>query len=248
MVRMLLRNARALCRQRLPQHVRPFAVQAFPGYPLQEAVKLAKAYAVAPFDETIEIVIITGLDPRKPNQMVRGLVTLPHGTGKSPRIAVFAKGAKAEEAKAAGADLVGGAELAEQILAGTIDFSRCMATPDMMPVVGKVARVLGPRGLMPNPKMGTVTMKIAEAVATAKMGQFEFKCNKQGEIYAGCGKASFNKENLVENLIEFIGRVTESKPEGSKGTYIGRIFVSSSQGAGVRVDITKPPLNMRAGF
>jgi len=223
-------------------------VQPFSGYNLEDAVRLVQAYATANFPENIQLTVRTGLDPRKPNQMVRGLVTLPHGTGKSPRIAVFAKGPKAEAAKEAGADIVGQQDLADEILAGNIDFTRCMATPDMMPVVGKVARVLGPRGLMPNPKMGTVTMNIAEAVQTAKLGEFEFKCTKDGDVFVPVGKVDFSRQQLEENIRAFIDRMEELKPAGARGTYIGRMFISSDQGKGTKIDITKAPFYMREQF
>ena len=207
-------------------------------YPLDEAVKLVKAGAKAKFDETIEVAMNLGVDPRHADQMVRGVVNLPNGTGKTVRVAVFAKGAKAEEAKKAGADLVGADDLAEQINSGTIDFDRCIATPDMMAVVGRLGKVLGPRGLMPNPKLGTVTMNVGEAVKAVKGGQVEFRVEKAGLIQAGVGKASFSEQQILENLRTFIDAVVKAKPSGAKGQYVKKVAVSSTMGPGVRIDVT----------
>ena len=207
-------------------------------YPLDEAVKLVKAGAKAKFDETIEVAMNLGVDPRHADQMVRGVVNLPNGTGKTVRVAVFAKGAKAEEAKKAGADLVGADDLAEQINGGTIDFDRCIATPDMMAVVGRLGKVLGPRGLMPNPKLGTVTMNVGEAVKAVKGGQVEFRVEKAGLIQAGVGKASFSEQQILENLRTFIDAVVKAKPSGAKGQYVKKVAVSSTMGPGVRIDVT----------
>jgi large subunit ribosomal protein L1 len=207
-------------------------------YPLDEAVKLVKAGAKAKFDETIEVAMNLGVDPRHADQMVRGVVNLPNGTGKTVRVAVFAKGAKAEEAKKAGADLVGADDLAEQINGGTIDFDRCIATPDMMAVVGRLGKVLGPRGLMPNPKLGTVTMNVGEAVKAVKGGQVEFRVEKAGLIQAGVGKASFSEQQILENLRTFIDAVVKAKPSGAKGQYVKKVAVSSTMGPGIRIDVT----------
>ncbi len=206
-------------------------------YPVGEAVKLIKQRATAKFDETVEIAMNLGVDPRHADQNVRGVVTLPHGTGKSVRVAVFAKGDKAEEAKNAGADVVGAEDLAEQIQGGKMDFERCIATPDMMPVVGRLGKILGPRGLMPNPKLGTVTNDVAEAVQAAKGGQVEFRVEKAGIVHAGVGKASFSDEALVENITAFVGAITRAKPSGAKGTYIKRVSLSSTMGPGLRVEV-----------
>jgi len=203
----------------------------------EAAVKLVKGNATAKFDETIEVSMNLGVDPRHADQMVRGVVQLPNGTGKNVRVAVFAKDAKAEEAKAAGADFVGEAELAEQIQGGMMDFDRCIATPDMMAVVGRLGKVLGPRGLMPNPKLGTVTVDVAEAVKAAKGGQVEFRVEKAGVIHAGIGKASFSEAQLLENFMAFFNAVAKARPSGAKGTYIKKVSVSSTMGAGVTVDV-----------
>ena len=207
-------------------------------YALDKAVDLIKQGAKAKFDETIEISMNLGIDPKQSDQNVRGVVLLPNGTGKSLRVAVFAKGPKAEQAKAAGADLVGADDLAEQVNAGKIEFDRCIATPDMMGVVGKLGKVLGPRGLMPNPKLGTVTNDIAEAVKAAKGGQVEFRAEKAGLIHAGIGKASFSKEAIVANVKAFVGAVSKAKPSGSKGTYIKKVSLSSTMGAGVKLEVS----------
>ncbi len=206
-------------------------------YALDEAVKLVKAGAKAKFDETVEISMNLGIDPRHADQMVRGVVSLPNGTGKSVRVAVFARGAKAEEAKAAGADIVGAEDLAEKINGGTMDFERCIATPDMMGVVGRLGKVLGPRGLMPNPKLGSVTMDVAGAVKAAKAGQVEFRAEKAGIVHAGVGKASFSEAALTENVKAFVGAITRAKPTGAKGTFINKVTISSTMGPGVKLDI-----------
>jgi len=213
------------------------AVEADKLYVLSEAVKLIKSNATAKFDETVEIAVNLGVDPKHADQMVRGVVSLPNGTGKTVRVAVFAKGDKADEAKAAGAELVGDADLAELIQKGEMNFDRCIATPDMMMVVGRLGKVLGPRGLMPNPKLGTVTADVAQAVKDAKGGQIEFRVEKLGIIHAGVGKASFDEKALVENVTTFINALNKAKPSGAKGTYFKRISLSSTMGPGVKVDI-----------
>ncbi len=202
-----------------------------------DAVALVKANATAKFDETVEISMNLGVDPRHADQMVRGTVNLPNGTGKSVRVAVFARGPKADEAKEAGADIVGAEDLMEIVQGGKIDFDRCIATPDMMPIVGRLGKVLGPRNLMPNPKIGTVTMDVKEAVAAAKGGQVQFKVEKAGVIHAGVGKASFDEGQLVENVKAFIEAVGKSKPAGAKGTYMKKISLSSTMGPGVSVSV-----------
>ncbi len=207
-------------------------------YGLEEAIKLVKDRAGAKFDETVEISMNLGIDPRHADQTVRGVVTLPNGTGKSVRVAVFAKEAKAEEAAKAGADVVGTDDLAGRIQAGEIDFDRCIATPDMMPVVGKLGKILGPRGLMPNPKLGTVTNDVAEAVQAAKGGQVEFRAEKAGIVHAGVGKASFSETALAENIKAFARAISNAKPSGAKGTYIKRVSVSSTMGPGVKLDVS----------
>ena len=204
-------------------------------YGIDEAVKIVKSNAKAKFDETVEIAINLGVDPRHADQMVRGVVQLPHGTGKSVRVAVFAKGDKADEAKGAGADIVGADDLAEKIQAGEIDFDRCIATPDMMAVVGRLGKILGPRGLMPNPKLGTVTQDVAAAVAAAKGGQVEFRAEKAGIVHAGVGRASFSQDALVENVKAFVGAIGRAKPSGAKGTFICKVALSSTMGPGVRL-------------
>ncbi len=206
-------------------------------YQLNEAVGMIKNNATAKFDETIEIAVNLGVDPRHSDQMVRGMVTLPNGTGKSVRVAVFAKDANIEVAKEAGADIVGGEELAEQVQKGEIDFDRCISTPDMMSVVGKLGKVLGPRGLMPNPKLGTVTKDVAEAVKAAKGGQVEFRVEKAGVIHAGVGKASFSEEALSENIAAFVGAIQKAKPSGAKGTYMKKVALSSTMGPGIKLDL-----------
>jgi large subunit ribosomal protein L1 len=204
-------------------------------YPLEEAVKLVKSRATAKFDETIEVAINLGVDPRHADQMVRGVVSLPNGTGRKLRVAVFAKGPKADEAKAAGADIVGAEDLAERVQKGEIDFDRCIATPDMMGVVGRLGKVLGPRGLMPNPKVGTVTMDVTSAIKDAKGGAVEYRVEKAGIVQAGVGKASFEENALVENVRSFVDSVAKAKPQGAKGTYMKRISISSTMGPGVKV-------------
>jgi large subunit ribosomal protein L1 len=205
-------------------------------YPLSEAVKLVKERAKAKFDETIEIAMNLGVDPRHADQMVRGVVALPNGTGRSVRVAVFARGAKADEAKAAGADVVGAEDLVEKVQGGNIDFDRCIATPDLMPLVGRLGKVLGPRGMMPNPKVGTVTMDVAAAVKASKGGSVEFRVEKAGIVHAGVGKASFAADKLVENIKAFADAVNKAKPAGAKGQYINRVAVSSTMGPGVKVE------------
>ncbi len=208
-----------------------------------EAVALVKANATAKFDETIEIAMNLGVDPRHADQMVRGVVSLPNGTGKSVRVAVFARGPKADEAKAAGADIVGAEDLMETIQGGKIEFDRCIATPDMMPIVGRLGKVLGPRNLMPNPKVGTVTMDVAQAVADAKGGQVQFKVEKAGVIHAGVGKASFDADKIVENVKAFVDAVAKAKPAGAKGAYIKKVSISSTMGGGVSVDVADVAAN-----
>ena len=203
---------------------------------VDEAISLAKTNATSKFDETIEVAMNLGVDPRHADQMVRGVVTLPNGTGRTLRVGVFARGAKAEEAKAAGADVVGAEDLVEKVQGGNIDFDRCIATPDMMPLVGRLGKVLGPRGMMPNPKIGTVTMDVANAVKGAKGGSVEFRVEKAGIVQAGIGKASFSEEKLVQNVRALADAVAKAKPSGSKGTYIQRVAVSSTMGPGVKVE------------
>ena len=202
-----------------------------------EAVELVKSNAVAKFDETIEVAVCLGVDPRHADQMVRGKVSLPNGTGKSVRVAVFARGDKAEEAQKAGADIVGAEDLMEIVQGGKIDFDRCIATPDMMPIVGRLGKVLGPRNLMPNPKIGTVTMDIKEAVESAKGGEVQFKAEKAGVVHAGIGKASFTAKQLEENLLAFIDAISKAKPAGAKGTYMKKVALSSTMGPGVSVNV-----------
>ncbi|MAU50994.1 MAG: 50S ribosomal protein L1 [Roseovarius sp.] len=204
---------------------------------VEEAISLIKDNATAKFDETVEIAMNLGVDPRHADQMVRGVVGLPNGTGKTVRVAVFARGAKADEAREAGADIVGAEDLMETVQSGKIEFDRCIATPDMMPVVGRLGKVLGPRNLMPNPKVGTVTMDVAQAVRDAKGGQVQFKVEKAGVIHAGIGKASFDAEKLAENVRAFVSAVQRARPAGAKGTYVKKISLSSTMGAGVSVDI-----------
>ncbi|WP_066484476.1 50S ribosomal protein L1 [Sphingomonas sp. CCH9-F2] len=206
---------------------------------VDEAIALAKSGATSKFDETIEIAMNLGVDPRHADQMVRGVVTLPAGTGKTVRVGVFAKGAKADEARAAGADVVGAEDLMETVQGGTIDFDRCIATPDMMGVVGRLGKVLGPKGLMPNPKLGTVTMNVAEAVKAAKGGQVEYRVEKTGIIHSGIGKASFAQEDLRRNFDALVDAVVKAKPSGAKGKYVKKITVSSTMGAGIKVDVAE---------
>jgi large subunit ribosomal protein L1 len=207
-------------------------------YPVAEAVKMVKGRANAKFDETVEVAINLNIDPRKAEQNLRGTVMLPAGTGKSLRVAVFAKGDRAEEAKAAGADLVGAEDLAQKVQAGEINFDRCIATPDMMAIVGRLGKVLGPRGLMPNPKLGTVTANITEAVKAAKGGQVEYRTEKSGIVQAGVGKASFSEQALLENVRAFVGAITKSKPTGVKGTFIKKVSLSSTMGPGLKLELT----------
>ncbi len=204
---------------------------------VEDAVALVKGSAVAKFDETIEIAMNLGVDPRHADQMVRGVVGLPNGTGKSVRVAVFARDAKAEEATAAGADVVGAEDLMEAIQGGKIDFDRCIATPDMMPIVGRLGKILGPRNLMPNPRVGTVTMDVADAVKAAKGGEVQFKVEKAGVIHAGVGKASFTADQLVENVRAFVDAVSKAKPSGTKGTYMKKIVISSTMGPSVTLNV-----------
>ena len=206
--------------------------------PLDQAIALVKQNARAKFDETVEISLNLGIDPRHADQMVRGLISLPNGTGKTLRVGVFARGAKAEEALAAGADVVGAEDLAEKVQAGDIAFDRCIATPDMMALVGRLGKILGPRGLMPNPRLGTVTMDVKGAIGAAKAGQVEFRAEKAGVIHAGIGKASFEEAKLLENIRAFVDAIQKAKPTGAKGTYVQKVSLSSSMGPGVRVDVS----------
>jgi large subunit ribosomal protein L1 len=206
-------------------------------YPLDEAIAMLKDGATAKFDESVEVALNLGVDPRHADQMVRGTADLPHGTGKTVRVAVFAKGDKADEAKAAGADVVGAEDLAQAIQNGERNFDRCIATPDMMPVVGRLGRILGPRGLMPNPKLGSVTPNVAQAVQAAKAGQVQFRVEKAGIIHAGVGKASFAPDLLSANVRAFVDAVNRAKPSGAKGTYLKRVALSSTMGPGIRVDV-----------
>ena len=205
-------------------------------YDLESALTLVKDRATAKFDETIEVAMNLGVDPRHADQMVRGVVNLPNGTGRTVRVAVFARGAKADEAKAAGADIVGAEELFESVNGGNIDFDRCIATPDMMPLVGRLGKVLGPRGMMPNPKVGTVTMDITAAVKASKGGAVEFRVEKAGIIHGGIGKASFSQQALAENIRAFADAVIKAKPTGAKGNYVKRVAISSTMGVGVKID------------
>jgi large subunit ribosomal protein L1 len=207
-------------------------------YALDKAIDLVKSNAKSKFDETVEISMNLGIDPRKADQNLRGTVLLPNGTGKTLRVAVFARGDKAKEAEAAGADIVGAEDLAEKIQAGVMDFDRCIATPDMMIIVGRLGKVLGPRGLMPNPKLGTVTANVAEAVKAAKGGQVEFRAEKAGIVHAGIGKASFDAKQLTENVRAFVGAINRAKPTGAKGTYIKKISLSSTMGPGLKVELS----------
>ncbi len=207
-------------------------------YGVIEAVKLVKERAKAKFDETIEIAVNLNVDPRHADQMVRGVISLPHGTGKSLKVAVFAKGDKADAAKAAGADIVGAEDLADQIQAGKIEFDRCIATPDMMGLVGRLGKVLGPRGLMPNPKLGTVTPDVAKAVKAVKGGQVEFRAEKAGIIHAGIGKASFAEDALVANTRAFFDAIVKAKPSGAKGVYVKKVSISSTMGPGLRLEVS----------
>ncbi|MGD9741333.1 MAG: 50S ribosomal protein L1 [Dongiaceae bacterium] len=206
-------------------------------YSVTDAVKMIKERAKAKFDETIEISLNLGIDPRHADQNVRGVVQLPHGTGKTLRVAVFAKGDKAKQAEAAGADIVGAEDLAEKVNAGQIEFDRVIATPDMMGLVGRLGKVLGPRGLMPNPKLGTVTNDLAEAIKASKGGQVEFRAEKAGLIHAGIGKASFSETALAENVKAFVGAINRAKPSGAKGTFLKKVSLSSTMGPGVKLDV-----------
>src|SRR5947199_1993258 len=208
-----------------------------PAVRIEDAVKALKSRVSAKFDETVEIAMNLNIDPRKPDQNLRGTVMLPHGTGKNVRVAVFARGDKAKEAEAAGADVVGAEDLAEKVQAGEIDFDRAVATPDMMAVVGRLGKILGPRGLMPNPRLGTVTQNVTEAVQAVKGGQVEFRAEKAGIVHAGVGKASFTDDALVDNVRAFIGAITRGKPSGVKGTYIKRVSLTSTMGPSVKVDV-----------
>jgi large subunit ribosomal protein L1 len=214
------------------------AVEKSKAYALADAITLIKSIAKAKFDETIEMSMNLGIDPRHADQMVRGLTSLPNGTGKTVRVAVFARGPKAEEALAAGADVVGAEDLAEKVQAGEINFDRCIATPDLMGVVGRLGKVLGPRGLMPNPRLGTVTMDVKGAVGAAKAGQVEFRAEKAGIIHAGIGKASFDQDKLLENARALADAVQKAKPTGAKGTYLQKVSISSTMGPGIRVDVS----------
>jgi len=210
---------------------------------VEDAVKLIKGAASAKFDETLEIAMNLGVDPRHADQMVRGVVQLPNGTGKTVRVAVFARGAKADEAKAAGADIVGAEDLMETIQSGKIEFDRCIATPDLMPLVGRLGKILGPRNLMPNPKVGTVTMDVKTAVEAAKGGEVQFKVEKAGVIHAGVGKVSFTEDKLAENIRAFVDAVSKARPAGAKGTYVKKVSLSSTMGPGVSVDIASATAN-----
>lgn len=208
-------------------------------YSVEEAVKIIKDNAKVKFDETVEIAMNLGIDPRHADQQVRGVVQLPHGTGKPMRVAVFAKDGKADDAKAAGADIVGAEDLAEKVQAGEIAFDRCIATPDLMAVVGRLGRVLGPKGLMPNPKLGTVTQDVTAAVKAAKGGEVQFRCEKAGIVHAGVGKVSFEEAALADNVRAFIGAISKAKPSGAKGTYITKASVSSTMGPGLKLDVQR---------
>lgn len=208
-------------------------------YPVTDAVKIIKDTASSKFDETVEVALNLGVDPKHADQMVRGIVTLPHGTGKKLKVAVFARGDKAKEAEDAGADLVGAEDLAEKIEKGETGFDRCIATPDMMAVVGKLGKILGPKGLMPNPKLGTVTMDVKAAIGAAKAGQIEFRVEKEGIIQAGVGKASFSHDQLAENISAFVGAIIKAKPSGVKGAYLKRASLSSTMGPGIKLDIAQ---------
>ena len=208
-------------------------------YGVDEAIAIVKANATSKFDETIEVALNLGVDPRHADQMVRGVVTLPKGTGKTVRVGVFARGAKADEAREAGADVVGAEDLVEIVQGGTVDFDRCIATPDMMGIVGRLGKILGPKGLMPNPKLGTVTMNVGEAVKAAKGGQVEFRVEKAGIIHSGIGKASFPAEDLRANFDAFVDAIVKAKPAGAKGKYLQKVALSSSMGPGVKVDVAE---------
>jgi large subunit ribosomal protein L1 len=207
-------------------------------YPLPVAVKLIKERSSAKFDETVEIAMNLNIDPRKPDQNLRGTVMLPHGTGKTVRVAVFARGDRAKEAENAGADVVGAEDLAEKVQAGQIDFDRAIATPDLMSIVGRLGKILGPRGLMPNPRLGTVTANVSEAVRAAKGGQVEFRAEKAGVVHGGVGRVSFTEADLADNVRAFVGAITRAKPSGAKGTYIKKVSLSSTMGPGIRVEVS----------
>jgi len=224
---------------KLSKKQKSWSIDAIKLYGVDEAISLAKANATSKFDETIEVALNLGVDPRHADQMVRGVVTLPKGTGKTVRVGVFARGAKAEEALAAGAEVVGAEDLLETIQNGTIDFDRCIATPDMMGLVGRLGKVLGPKGLMPNPKLGTVTMNVGEAVKAAKGGQIEYRVEKAGIIHGGIGKASFPQEDLRANFDALVDAVVKAKPTGAKGKYLQKVAVSSSMGPGIKVDVAE---------
>ena len=223
---------------KLPKRIRSAreAVERTKLYSIADAVKLVKENAKAKFDETIDVAVNLGIDPRQADQQVRGVCQLPNGSGRSVRVGVFARGAKAEEAKAAGADVIGAEDLFEKVNGGTIDFDRCIATPDMMGLVGRLGKVLGPRGMMPNPKVGTVTMDVKAAVIAAKGGAVEFRAEKAGIVQAGVGKASFSEEALVANIKAFVDTIAKARPSGAKGTFVQRVAISSSMGPGVRVE------------
>jgi large subunit ribosomal protein L1 len=214
------------------------AVDSGKNYTLADAIKLIKSVSKAKFDETVEMAMNLGIDPRHADQMVRGLTSLPNGTGKTVRIGVFARGPKADEAQAAGADVVGAEDLAEKVQAGEIDFDRCIATPDMMGIVGRLGKILGPRGMMPNPRLGTVTMDVRGAVTAAKAGQIEFRAEKAGIIHAGIGKVSFEEDKLLENARALADAIQRAKPTGAKGTYVQKVSISSTMGPGIRVDVS----------
>ena len=216
-------------------------------YPLDEAVKMVKSGASAKFDETVELAMNLGVDPKHADQMVRGVVNLPNGTGRTLRVGVFARGAKAEEARNAGADVVGAEDLVAAVQGGTIEFDRCIATPDMMPLVGRLGKVLGPRGLMPNPKVGTVTMDIANAVVASKGGSVEFRVEKAGIVQGSVGKVSFGESQLSQNIRAFVDAVTKAKPTGAKGTYLQRAAISSTMGPGVRLDLASLATQAQVG-
>ncbi|MFV0625628.1 50S ribosomal protein L1 [Sphingomonas sp. ac-8] len=224
---------------KLSKKQKSWSVDAEKLHAVDEAIALVKSNATAKFDETIEVALNLGVDPRHADQMVRGVVTLPKGTGKTVRVGVFARGAKAEEATAAGADVVGAEDLMEAVQNGKIDFDRCIATPDMMGLVGRLGKVLGPKGLMPNPKLGTVTMNVAAAVEAAKGGQVEYRVEKAGIIHSGIGKASFSAEDLRENFDALVDAVVKAKPSGAKGKYLKKVALSSSMGPGVKVDVAE---------
>jgi large subunit ribosomal protein L1 len=224
---------------KLPKKQKAATVDTLKLHGVDAAIGIARAGATSKFDETIEVALNLGVDPRHADQMVRGVVTLPAGTGKTVRVGVFARGPKADEARAAGADVVGAEDLMETIQGGAIDFDRCIATPDMMGVVGRLGKVLGPKGLMPNPKLGTVTMNVAEAVKAAKGGQVEYRVEKAGIIHSGIGKASFSAEDLRRNFDALVDAVVRAKPSGAKGKYVRKVAISSTMGAGIKVDVAE---------